>query len=845
MSLAQAQKIVRNAIAQKATSLLLELEELADSDFAALIPELSQLTNLQHLNLHGNQLTSLPPEISQLTNLQHLDLSRNKLTSLPPEFSQLTNLQHLNLHGNQLTSLPPEISQLTNLQHLDLHGNQLTSLPPEISQLTNLQHLELGGNQLTSLPPEISQLTNLQHLNLVRNGLTSLPPEIFRLTNLQQLGLRQNGLTSLPPEISQLTNLRRLYLDGNGLTSLPPEISQLTNLQHLELGGNQLTSLPPEISQLTNLQHLELGGNQLTSLPPEISQLTNLQHLNLVRNGLTGLPPEISQLTNLQHLNLVRNGLTSLPPEISQLTNLQHLDLTQNLFTSLPPEISQLTNLRHLDLSRNKLTSLPPEISQLTNLQHLELGGNQLTSLPPEISQLTNLRRLDLYGNELTSLPPEIVNLEALEILDVRRNPLADPPVQICTRGISAVSGWFKLKMQEPDDWVLHSTTASVILKRKSRQAVLETVLVSLIAAVATFFGQIGWLWTSLLFAPLLLLRTPDSIEEGLRGHKWLVNFLQIRAGEKLFYTRNYQPVRGLWFFNPTLPFRLILLGIGSVAVKGIVTCRRIIRLESWRAIPMNFTHMTQRVDIWSPPELVPGAEEHFGADQANIFILRDLSKDYTLNPETDRGYDFPEPFLSLAGFLSLGVFFVFAIAYRFTVKATALFYFPFLFWRSDEKEKRQRYAMIQATGMTGKKFFIAFAWFAAAFLALAVAYRYEPLSAFLKILTDDKMVEPLIAFLAPKMDVGLLTLFLAIALFHLLASLGLMWVRHALAGIDENLHIGALESDPDARRAYGVTQWCWTLMRLAICLFSAMVFVVALNFANVHVVAFWQTIKA
>ena len=53
---------------------------------------------------------------------------------LPPEIGQLTNLNVLNLAGNQLRTLPPEIGELTNLTDLCLAENQLCTLPPEIGQ---------------------------------------------------------------------------------------------------------------------------------------------------------------------------------------------------------------------------------------------------------------------------------------------------------------------------------------------------------------------------------------------------------------------------------------------------------------------------------------------------------------------------------------------------------------------------------------------------------------------------------------------------------------------------------------------------------------------------------------
>ncbi|MCC5643666.1 TIR domain-containing protein, partial [Nostoc sp. CHAB 5824] len=108
-----------------------------------------------------------------------------RLSSLPPEFGQLTNLQSLNLDGNQLSSLPPEFGQLTNLQSLNLDGNQLSSLPPEFGQLTNLQSLNLSSNQLSSLPREIRQLSNLKKLDLRRNPVP-IPPEILGSKDLNQ-----------------------------------------------------------------------------------------------------------------------------------------------------------------------------------------------------------------------------------------------------------------------------------------------------------------------------------------------------------------------------------------------------------------------------------------------------------------------------------------------------------------------------------------------------------------------------------------------------------------------------------------------------------------------------------
>ena len=55
--------------------------------------------------------------------------------ALPAEVGQLTSLQELHLHDNQLTSVPAEIGQLTALEALYLRGNELTSVPAAIREL--------------------------------------------------------------------------------------------------------------------------------------------------------------------------------------------------------------------------------------------------------------------------------------------------------------------------------------------------------------------------------------------------------------------------------------------------------------------------------------------------------------------------------------------------------------------------------------------------------------------------------------------------------------------------------------------------------------------------------------
>jgi internalin A len=149
--------------------------------------------------LQGNQITDLTP-LSELTNLQHLDLGNNQITDLMP-LSGLTNLQILNLRDNQITDLTP-LSKLTNLQNLYLSRNQINDLTP-LNDLTELQRLWLLSNQIDNLTP-LRGLTNLQRLGLDNNPVNEAQiAELFEL-----LGLDEDGSRPLLTTADALTVLR-------------------------------------------------------------------------------------------------------------------------------------------------------------------------------------------------------------------------------------------------------------------------------------------------------------------------------------------------------------------------------------------------------------------------------------------------------------------------------------------------------------------------------------------------------------------------------------------------------------------------------------------------------------
>ena len=146
-----------------------------------------------------------------------------QLTFVPPEISQLTDLEFLDLRGNKLTSLPPEVFQLINLRGIALTGNELSVLPVEIGNLIHLESLLLSQNKLTTLPSKIGNLKKLKVLSIAENAIKNLPEEIGQLNSLEIFYAVNTGLATLPKGIENTSNLKTLYLSNNSLP-IPPEI---------------------------------------------------------------------------------------------------------------------------------------------------------------------------------------------------------------------------------------------------------------------------------------------------------------------------------------------------------------------------------------------------------------------------------------------------------------------------------------------------------------------------------------------------------------------------------------------------------------------------------------------
>ncbi|XP_062156343.1 leucine-rich repeat protein 1-like [Alnus glutinosa] len=96
-----------------------------------LVPQLGALSNLQYLEVYGNNISGvIPTGIGNLTRLISLDLYQNHLSGvIPSSLGNLVSLRFLRLNSNKLSGvIPAEVLQLVrwgNLMILNVSDNQL------------------------------------------------------------------------------------------------------------------------------------------------------------------------------------------------------------------------------------------------------------------------------------------------------------------------------------------------------------------------------------------------------------------------------------------------------------------------------------------------------------------------------------------------------------------------------------------------------------------------------------------------------------------------------------------------------------------------------------------------
>lgn len=157
-------------------------EELSDA--------FARLPRLQILSIEGiPSLDVLPREISNLKNLQFLNVTSCGIKEIPVEIGQLPNLTDLIFRDLKFYNgiFPNFLCDMPQLISLDFGDCDLQEIPDCIGNLTELEDFHVDGNQLDQLPASIGKLTKLLRISFYGNYAMHLPKEFLQLKQLEEV----------------------------------------------------------------------------------------------------------------------------------------------------------------------------------------------------------------------------------------------------------------------------------------------------------------------------------------------------------------------------------------------------------------------------------------------------------------------------------------------------------------------------------------------------------------------------------------------------------------------------------------------------------------------------------
>ncbi|KAF4979107.1 hypothetical protein FZEAL_4597 [Fusarium zealandicum] len=436
---------------------------------------LRKLTCLTSLNLSSNRLTNNSLDtIAQVSSLRDLKLANNLFFGpLNSILSNLSELEILDVHGNNISALPHKIENMSRLRILNLSENSFESISFEGLANLPLTELNLRKNKLkgTLIEEPIDSLPQLHSLDASANQLQRLVPlgSAIHLPVLHSLSLSMNRLQGLP-DMTSWTGLLTLTVDENSISGIPNSFTSLEKLRHADFSSNDIRVVPPEISRMGNLSMIRLSGNPLRD--KKFLSITTDDLKEVLAGRLEPPPPyqepsdQVGVLGVLGDAKLTSGNMHfdeddvrsdddfATPPQspsrsrshtVSSRRSRSHtlsnqswpvkpggiLDRSKTESSSLHPvvcsKIAAEHQIRQVFLQNNLFATLPNSLSFFAEtLTVLSLSHNQLvgeTYLAEDL-ELPALRELNLESNHITGLGAltKFLHAPKLEKLDVSMN---------------------------------------------------------------------------------------------------------------------------------------------------------------------------------------------------------------------------------------------------------------------------------------------------------------------------------------------------------------------------------------------------------------------------------------
>ena len=416
--------------------------KLNATEVMALAPvaeQLEQLTQLElRLNEDNEDILAIIGQFTSLKSLRILGPSRSpRPWSLPASITQLEQLEHLEVQSIYLTGIPQEVAQLKQLKTLIFNYCFKNSSIDVLGEMASLEHIDLSNNGLQALPANFCDLPHLKTLKADHNNIWEVPEALLIHPTLEVLSLKNNDLNGIggtPKVPTGACALKELYLNQNTIMLLDNDFQYLTQLQRLEVRDNQLQALPPALSQLQQLEVLDLRKNPIETWPMWLNDLPSLRRLQVSPQAAQPMPDWLLALSGLKDLEATLGLGYEQVTDWDEEGRILGLKLFQEDLEALPkPLPAFLHEVRHLELVTDQLM-WPNWLNDLQRIEVLAFKGTEQVIPSPDFSfeaiQLPKIRIFHCRGHQMKEVPSAVQGWDQLEqvaLMDVGLEQLPDP----------------------------------------------------------------------------------------------------------------------------------------------------------------------------------------------------------------------------------------------------------------------------------------------------------------------------------------------------------------------------------------------------------------------------------
>lgn len=130
------------------------------------------------MKLNRTNLDRVPNELSQLKNLEHLQMTRNNLTSVHGELSDLPCLRSIIVRHNQARLETKNLLVLFNNILIINFQIKTSGIPTDIFNMQDLTIVDFSHNSLKDVPPNLDHTKGAIVLNLSHNFIETIPNQV-------------------------------------------------------------------------------------------------------------------------------------------------------------------------------------------------------------------------------------------------------------------------------------------------------------------------------------------------------------------------------------------------------------------------------------------------------------------------------------------------------------------------------------------------------------------------------------------------------------------------------------------------------------------------------------------